>query len=370
MALGYEVAITGIALASSLGCDKASLWQALQDDQHGLTFAHRFKEWIAAPLGEVPWHKLGIDAQDIWNTESILHEGCKYVLKQLLDETDLLQRYEREKIGLLVGTTTSGIKGFFRVAQAMKHGPIQAEQLYQKDLQQARLDHELSLAFGLEGPSWTLSTSCAASAQAFGLAADAVRSGMLDAAIVVGADILNLVTIMGFEALQLLDHDYCNPFQPTRKGINLAEAVVMLSLERRPASSGQVIVRGFHGHSEAYHMTQPAPNGIWMQKTMEGVLAQCGLLPEDIAYINPHGTGTQANDSCEAAALQAVFGDTYPLHGTKRLTGHPLGAAGALELALTAMMLPTLDGKRRRLGLSNSFGFGGANVSIVLESLL
>jgi len=364
-----EVVITGMEFASSLGCEKVALRKALLTGQRGLTHKHRFQEWLQAPLGELPWDKLGITAADLWNTDAMLLEACKRILSQLLDQTRLLQRYPRERIGLWVGTTTSGIKGFYRTAQDMKSTGHEPSPLFRPDMHQARLAQDLSQALHLEGPAWTFCTSCAASAQAFGLGAEAVRCGMIDAAIVIGADILNLVTLLGFEALQLLDHDFCNPFQPERKGINLAEAIVIFSLERQALSNEQIVFRGFQSYSEAYHMTQPAPQGAWMQKTMEGVLAQCRIHPDDISYINPHGTGTQANDSCEITAIHEIFGNSDRVHATKKLTGHPLGASGALELAITALMLPTLTTDKRRFGLSNSFGFGGANVSILLESV-
>ncbi len=368
-----DIVVSGMSFATSLGCSNRSLREALLSGSRGLSFEHRFSDQLAVPLGELPWAELGISLGDPFDTDRILQEAAKILLSELNQKTGILNRYAKSKLGLFVGTTTSGIRGFFRAAELQKRHGSSLEKLLEADMQQACLASELADAFSLLGPNWTLSSSCAASAQALGLAFDSVRSGMCEAAIVVGADVLNLLTIFGFEALQVLDHSFCEPFQPQRRGINLAEALVFLAIERRPeveADGAVTRICSYHALSEAYHMTQPAPDGRWMAETMRGALLKASLDPEEISYINPHGTGTEANDKAESAAVSAIFGTGRQLHASKRLTGHTLGAAGALEALISCLMLEDqAHSSKNNFGLSNSFGFGGANVSFVFEGV-
>lgn len=364
-----------MTLASPLGCSPDSLLRGLLTEKRGLSFDHRFRGWIAAPLGELPWVELGLKIEDPRETDLALHGASRVLVDQLNQEHNFLTRYTPEELGLFVGTTTSGINGFFRAAGLQKINGQNFEQLLKADMQQAWLAQELSDVFGLRGPSWTLSSSCAASAQALGLAYDALATGMLQAALVVGADILNLVTLLGFEALQVLDHELCRPFEAERGGINLGEAVVVLLLEKAPRSRPLNRIVAYHALSEGYHMTQPAPEGRWMRSAMEGALHKAQLSPADISYLNPHGTGTEANDRCEGQAIREVFGEKLRSHPSKRWTGHTLGAAGALEAAITSLFLNSEAStqaarSKSNFGLSNSFGFGGANVSIVFEGVV
>ncbi len=370
-----QIGITGWALASGLGCDRASVHESLQTDRRALSFEHRFREWLHCPLGEIPWHQLGFERADPFGTDLLMQEGCRILFDQMQQETQLFHRFSAERIGLFVGTTTSGIRGFFRALDQQKSAPTSAP--LRADMQQAYLMNDLIDRFPFHGPAWTLSSSCAASAHALVLASDALQNHMIDAAVVIGVDILNLVTIFGFDALQVLDHELCQPFKAERNGINLAEVIAMVQLERTPVGQSGTVIRGHHCLSEAHHMTQPAPHGIWMQKTMEEVLRKSGLRAADISYINPHGTATEANDRTEGEALAQVFGSERRFHPTKKLTGHTLGASGVFELILSHLVLeageansPThlaLQPSKPRLALSNSFGFGGANVSIIIE---
>lgn len=389
------ISISGFGVASGLGCDENSLRQSLRQGRRALSKDHRFAEWVEAPLGELPWVDLGIKVSDPLATDQMMKDGCAIILDQLARETAVFQRFRPERIGLFVGTTTSGITGFFEGLKPFREGQKPFHHYLSPNMQQASLMHELMTQFPLHGPAWTLSSSCAASAHALLLAHDALQTDMVDAALVIGVDILNLVTIHGFEALQVLDHQLCAPFTQKRQGINLAEVIAMLLLEK--GESGSARLRNHHALSEAHHMTQPAPEGTWMQATMAGALHKAQLMPKDIDYINPHGTGTEANDRTEAAAIARLFPASTAFHPSKRYSGHTLGASGAFEAIVSCLMLDELENpllhqysahdlnsggegqkiatpassreRGPRLALSNSFGFGGANVSLIIEKL-
>lgn len=360
-----SVGITGISIASALGRRWQELGDAVMQQKSGIRHGHRYAEWIAAPLGELPLDDWQVPAQDRLKSDQVMRQVLQGMLTQLADESQVFQRYAPRDIGFFLGTTTCGIDGFFAALSQHRQTQRPLLQFLSPAMQQTWITQEMRAAFPLRGPYFTFSSSCAAAAQAIGQAYDAVRSGICPAAIAGGIDILNRVTLHGFDSLQILDSDVCRPFAPERKGINLGEGGALLLLEREPQGEVLATIRGYAALSEAHHMVQPAPKGIWMQRTMELALQNAGWQPEDVDYVNAHGTGTEGNDAAEAEAVAAVFGHLDRLHATKGLTGHYLGAAGALEAAITVALL-----KRRSLkkGLSNSFGFGGSNISLLFAA--
>jgi 3-oxoacyl-[acyl-carrier-protein] synthase-1 len=218
-----------------------------------------------------------------------------------------------------------------------------------------------------------------------------IDADLIDAAVVGGVDSLCLTTLYGFHALQLTSSGPCKPFDTARDGISISEAAAFALLERVPDSldADAVTLLGVGESSDAYHMSSPHPEGLGARAAMLAALDIAGLEPGDIDYINLHGTGTLSNDSAESRAVASVFGDTVGGSSTKGATGHALGAAGALEAAICCLALqhdfapagintrnldPALGiqylvanrpGRISRV-LSNSFGFGGTNCSLVL----
>ncbi len=364
-----NIAMTSTALVSSLGTSPEALRQNLAAERRGLSYSHRYSDRIESPMGEIPWLELGIEPSQRDDSDGLMHEGCRHVLRDLGARSGVFERTHPGKRGLFVGTTTSGINSFFEAAKTVDARGIAFDRRLRTNLQQSSIGQKLAKEFNIRGPVYTFSSSCAASAQAFVMAHDAVRMGWVDSAVVLGVDILNLVTIYGFEALQLLDKNYCRPFAAERAGINLSEAIVAVVLERSESSEAHTRVRSFAALSEAHHMTQPAPGGEWMRICMERALSRANLVPQDITYINPHGTGTLANDQEEARAVEDAFGTTELIHPTKRFTGHTLGVSGLLELVITSLKLEEAASGafHNCYGIKNSFGFGGANLSIVLE---
>jgi 3-oxoacyl-[acyl-carrier-protein] synthase-1 len=302
-------------------------------------------------------------------------------------------RWGRRRIGVFLGTSTSGI--------------LQTELAYRQrdphtgalpdDFDYAGTQNSFSVAdfvrqaLGLEGPAVVVCSACSSSAKVFGSARRMMDADLIDAAVVGGVDSLCLTTLYGFHALQLTSRGPCKPFDVARDGISISEAAAFALLERLPESldPDAVMLLGVGESSDAYHMSSPQPEGLGARAAMLAALDAAGLTAGDIDYINLHGTGTLSNDTAESRAVAAVFGESTVGSSTKGATGHALGAAGALEavicsLALQNSFAPAGINTRnvdRALGirylvenrpgsisrvLSNSFGFGGTNCSLVL----
>jgi 3-oxoacyl-[acyl-carrier-protein] synthase-1 len=244
---------------------------------------------------------------------------------------------------------------------------------------------------GLEGPAVVVSSACSSSAKVFGSARRMIEAGLIDAALVGGVDSLCLTTLYGFHSLQLVSHLPCRPFDVARDGISIGEAAAFALLERVPDSldADAVMLLGIGESSDAYHMSSPHPEGRGAQAAMLQALETAALQATDIDYINLHGTGTPSNDNAEARAVAGVLGSEVPGSSTKGATGHALGAAGALEAVICAIALqqgfmpaglnttvvdPTLgvnyllENRRGNIArvMSNSFGFGGSNCTLIL----
>ena len=290
-----------------------------------------------------------------------------------------------ERIAIVLGTSTSGID---EGIQALAAETVPAGYHYcQQELGSPALF--LVDYLGVSGPAYTLSTACSSSARAFISAQRLLAADMADVVLVGGADTLCGLTLNGFYSLESLAAAICTPFARERDGINIGEAAALCLLTREP---GPVALLGAGESSDAYHVSAPHPEGIGAEAAMRMALEQGGVQPEQVGYINLHGTGTRLNDEMEAKAVHRLFGDKVPCSSTKALTGHTLGAAGATEAALAWLLLTEdlpLPHQRyaaserdeslapidlllapqplaRRVVLSNSFAFGGNNVSLLL----
>lgn len=301
-------------------------------------------------------------------------------------------RHGPRRVAVLLGTSTSGI---LETEIAYRHRDPQTGAL-PPDFHYATAHNTYSLAgfvrayFGLEGPAAVVSTACSSSAKVFAAASRMIACDLADAAVVGGVDTLCLTTLYGFSSLELTSPRPCRPFDAERDGISIGEAAAFALLERpvAPLAGDAVLLLGAGESSDAWHMSSPHPEGLGARLAMERALADAGLSPRDIDYINLHGTATPANDAAEGKAVAALFGDRVPMSSTKGATGHTLGAAGALEAVVCALslshgflpgsantarpdpavpidyLLETRHGEVRRV-LSNSFGFGGSNCSLV-----
>ena len=292
-------------------------------------------------------------------------------------------------MGIVLGTSTSGIlSGEDLLIHLQQHG-IPPRNYHYRQQELGSPSEFLAKYLNLTGPAYTLSTACSSSAKAFISAKHQLNMGLCDAVIVGGVDTLCQLTVNGFDGLESLSVSRCNPLSRNRNGINIGEGCALFVLSRE---DGAVVLSGCGESSDAYHVSAPDPEGRGAAQAMCLALEDAGLTPEEIGYINLHGTATPLNDSMEAKAVVEIFGSEILSGSTKPLTGHTLCAAGAIEAALCWIVL-TEEGERRvppnlwdgvrdpklpdirisergdvmtsRYCMSNSFAFGGNNVSLI-----
>ncbi len=300
--------------------------------------------------------------------------------------------YGRGRIGVFIGTSTSGIR---ETEEAFAHldasGSLPPSFDYRKTHACFSVADFVRRLLKLEGPAFTVSTACSSSAKVFPAAARMISSGLIDAAVVGGVDTLCRTTLFGFRSLELTALSACKPFDVARSGISFGEAGAFVLLERpdRSHTGSDLALFGAGESSDAYHMSSPHPEGLGARIAIAAALESARLSPEDIDYVNLHGTGTRTNDSAEDIAVVKTIGGKTPCSSTKGSTGHTLGAAGAVEIILSALAIqeqiipggvttevtdpglhcnfvrtPRPAGIRRVL--SNSFGFGGSNCALII----
>ena len=299
------------------------------------------------------------------------------------------ERWGAHRIAVLLGTSTAGLLetelGYRRRGPA---GELPEDVRYRDRQNTYSVGGFVTHAFDLRGPSWVVSTACSSSAKVYASAARLIAAGLVDAAIVGGVDSLCLTTLYGFNSLELLSSEICRPWDAQRRGLSIGEGAAFALLER-DASAPHGWLLGVGESNDGYHMSTPHPEGAGAIAAMRAALADAKLAPADIGYVNLHGTATPSNDASEDRAVSAVFGTATPCSSTKGATGHTLGAAGGVEaaiclLALREGLLPaglnvqqpdpalTLNYLHRNAqaplpaALSNSFGFGGTNASLIL----
>ncbi len=301
-------------------------------------------------------------------------------------------RFGRHRVGVFLGTSTAGI---LQTELAYRRrdiatGALPADFVYHGTHNQFSVADFTRRFFRLAGPAVAASSACSSSAKVFGSARRMIEAGLIDAAVVGGIDSLCLTTLYGFNSLELLSNQPCRPFDAERDGISIGEAAAFGLLTRPPENldSDAILLLGIGESSDAYHMSSPHPEGLGALLAMQAALSIAGLASEDIDYINLHGTATPSNDAAEGMAVFALFGGDTPCNSTKGATGHTLGAAGGIEAVICALSLQQgllpgsvntrsldpdldinylLDKRQRRISrvLSNSFGFGGSNCSLV-----
>lgn len=314
------------------------------------------------------------------------------------------EKYGVRRVGVCIGSCDNGTE--FSVAGHRTYfeaGAFGAQ--YSLEIQGA--DYVATFAaekYGLEGPALAFSTACSSSAGAIIKAAELVRAGICDAVVAGGVDIASDTVLLGFDSLEAVSPEITNPFSRNRRGITLGEAAAffVLSADDFPSGAPAVELLGYGESADGWHMTSPDPSGAGASSAMRRALESAGIPASAVDYVNLHGTGTKFNDSMEAAAVAATFGDhPVPVSTTKPLTGHTLGAAGALEAAVCWLAIAENAGRPAdevrlpvqvwdgeadaelpplhfvsaenqkstgtvRVCMSNSFAFGGANASLIL----
>ena len=383
--------ITASTLTTGLGAGRALTLAGLQAGHTGLAPARFMDVPLPTWTGEVP------EADAVTLPAALRDYDCRNNrLAWLGLQQDAFfdavqrarQRWGAHRVGVFLGTSTSGL---LQTELAYHHrgpdGSLPASYLYATTQNAHSLAAFTAQALGLEGPSAVVSTACSSSAKVFGNAARMVQAGLIDAAVVGGVDSMCLTTLYGFNSLELLSPQICRPWDAARNGLSLGEAAAFALVERE-SDAPQGWLLGVGESNDGHHMSTPHPEGAGAIAAMQLALADASLTPAEIDYINLHGTATPSNDSAEDRAVGHVFGHTTACSSTKGATGHTLGAAGGVEavialLALQHGFMPgglnvqTLDPALHvnylqhnrsaplRHVLSNSFGFGGSNASLV-----
>ena len=392
-----RVAIVGAGIISPLGRDLAETADTLRDGRDCVTEVTQFsvERCRCKTAGQVRDDVLLPAAGPTRSPHSHrLHRVARMVIGAL--DQVLAQAGQFKPQLTVVGTTSGGMtfgEQYYRSLQRAennRHAPTWiANYLPQKPIIDAQE------AFGISAPCQVIANACASGTNAIGHAFECVRSGRYDRVLTGGYDALSELVFVGFDSLQASTAEKCRPFDAARTGMVLGEGAALLALENLEAaqSRGATIlaeVTGYGISTDNHHLTQPHPSGIGPRQAMERALASAGLQPSEIDYINAHGTATPFNDAAEGKAISELF-DDVPISSTKSMMGHSLGAAGAIEaiislLALQHQFLPpninfhagdpelhlnivANQSRETDIGavLSNSFGFGGTNASVIMQ---
>jgi 3-oxoacyl-[acyl-carrier-protein] synthase-1 len=382
--------ISNYTLCSAVGAGRAAHVQALRAGTSGLGRVTFDTNNLDCWLGEVRGFDVPLTgALAEWDCRN--NRLAEFALNQdqFLDSVAACRkRHGAARIGVFVGTSTSGVQHTelaYRARDLEKNAlPAWFDQRRTQNIYSAAAFTALRL--GLAGPSLAISTACSSSAKVFAAARRAIVAGVCDAAVVGGVDSLCLTTLYGFNSLQLISADICRPADSARTGISIGEAGGFALLD--PLAESPLALLGYGETSDAYHMSLPEPGGRGAIESMRAALERANAEPHEVDYINLHGTGTIANDNAESRAVCDVFGSSTPCSSTKGWTGHTLGAAGMVEAAVSLMAIehglmprslntrvrdPAIEAGillENRLApvqrvLSNSFGFGGSNCSLL-----
>ncbi|MBC7554498.1 MAG: beta-ketoacyl-[acyl-carrier-protein] synthase family protein [Taibaiella sp.] len=400
--MAEKVVITATGLISCIGSGKESHLNAFRERQSGVHYARhlRSKHIKTLLLGEVDRSNdelavaLGLPAGDNGYTRTSLLSMT--AVGELLSGVDIAL-LKNERFAFINANTVGGMGKMEQLYIDLISDHTAPEVLkYIPTFDCSQSTEVTARHFGLEPFMATISTACSSSASALMMGARMIKQGIVRRAVCGGCDALSAFTVNGFYSLKNVDKSLSRPFDQNRNGLNIGEAAGYCLLESEAAAKerGAYVIAEFTGYAntnDAYHSTAPAPDGSGAHATMAKALAMAGLAPGEVAYINAHGTATQNNDLAEGRAIERLFGGKVPFSSTKPFTGHTLAAAGVIEaiFSLWAMeeglIIPNLNFETRMEELavspatillenqtlnhvlSNSFGFGGSNVSLVFS---
>ena len=392
------VAITGLGAVSGYGSGTAALWKGLVSGISAIgpfsRFEHeRFRTQLASEVAGVP-------PQAGERRSSIADRFALDAAREALLQAGLPSRLDELSCGVYFGSSTGGMFESESYFADLLGQPQRTTGIGRLTAQQTCSPGEtVGRAYGVHGPVQTVASACASATLAMGNALAALRAGEIDVAIAGGSDSLCRLTYAGFNSLRAVDPKACRPFRAEREGMSIGEGAAVLVLETAAgarARGARILgwLLGAGASCDAHHMTAPDPQGAGIARAVEAALADAGLAPADIDFVNVHGTGTPHNDAAEANMLRAVFGarlTRLPLTSSKGAVGHYLGAAGAIEAVATmlcflhgavhptpgegevdpAMGLDLVTGQPRpvpgaRFALSTNLAFGGTNAAIIL----
>ena len=402
-----RVVITGIGVISPLGLDAPSTWRALAAGRSGVGKISRFdaSDFPVRIAAEVD----GFDPESVFGRRRAKHldrvgQMALVAAGEAIAQSGLETGRDSERIGTVWGTGIGGIGSLEEGVEVLnQRGPEWVSPYTLPMMIPNMVAGHVAMEWGLRGYSGCTVTACSASAQAIGESLDLIRAGRVDAVVCGGAEAgITRLGVAGFAAMKALStrnddpEGASRPFDAGRDGFVMGEAAACLVIEEREraiARGAPILAElmGYGATSDAYHMTQPHPEAEGAVRAMRDAMADAGIEPGAVGYVNAHGTSTPPNDRIETIALKHVFGEKVPpVSSTKSMTGHTLGAAGALEAvvcvqALIAQTLPPTINQEQpdpdcdldyvanrsrpaplRIALTNSFGFGGHNASLVI----
>lgn len=371
----------------SLGAGRKAVLESLaRNAAPGLRQSDRWllggrSAWFGEIAGDLPELPAGFEAENTRNNRALV--GC-WASEPRFGE--LFAAADPSRVAVVLGTSTSGSDEADRYVGSRLRcvPPAPFSGLAQELGDPARF---LSRFLGATGPAYTISTACTSSARAIISAARLINAGLADCAVAGGADTLARMPINGFDSLEALSCDLCRPFAQDRHGIMIGEGAGLLWLSRSPSDTALL---GWGESSDGYHMSAPDPEGAGAVSAMRGALSMAELAASDLSYVNLHGTGTRLNDAMESKAVSRALGDAVLASSTKTLTGHALGAAGAIEAVIACALSeggrippqfavgaepdPACAGVRFPAGfedvaagpvMTNNFAFGGSNTSLI-----
>lgn len=378
--------VTAYAAGNALGLSTREVLAGLSAGRSGLKacgwdlpFATSCGE-VPVPLAPLPTQWSAYDSRVARIALAVLTEVAPAVKKAIA-------RWGADRVGVVLGTSTGGILETERAfASHRVQGALPASYDFERQHSFHGVVDLVRLATGARGPGYVVSTACSSSGKVLGAARRLLLAGLVDAVLVGGADSLCKTTLCGFHSLEVLSQKPCRPFGAGRDGTTIGEGAALLLLERE--GDGPARLLGVGESCDAHHMSHPHPEGQGAEAAMAGALSQAGLSPRDVDHVNAHGTATPLNDAAEGKAITRLLGDQVPVVSTKGYTGHLLGAAASTEAVFAVAAIeqgwipaslgadpldPALTlnvGRERRelrcrTVLSNSFAFGGSNVSVL-----
>jgi len=390
--------LNALGVICALGRDKQQVAQNLfAGDCSGM---RRESGWVAerelpvaAVHGELAPVPAELTDQRSRNNQLLLEAALQ--IREDIDRA--IQTYGRERIGVVLGTSTSGIDEASRgLAHYLREQQFPGEYDYRQQELGAPANF-LADWLQLSGPAYVISTACTSSARALMSAQRLLDLGLCGAVLCGGVDSLCKLTLNGFSALEAVSDQRCNPFSANRNGINIGEAAVLFLMSQQRSDGPAIALLGSGASSDAHHISAPEPSGRGALQAMQKALSRAQLQAAHISYLNLHGTATQHNDAMESLAVATLFPDGVACSSTKPMTGHTLGAAGALEAAFCWLSLSAdnpqqalpphvwdaqpdpdlpalkwvtaserLSSIAPRYLMSNSFAFGGNNVSLII----
>ncbi len=378
-----------LGIINNLGESKEEIWRNVIIGNRNKLVKREIKPDKSIYVGQInnTLPEITNDKYNIRVNQLLLH--CFNQIEN--DWIKLTKKYKLSRIGMVLGSNNVGLNKFEKLFGNYFQTKILSKELNPSWLECGILTEFMKNITKIRGPNYTISTACSSTAKAFAVARNFIKYNLCDAVLVGGADDLCEFTIQGFDSLSAYAHEKTNPFCKNRDGINIGEGGALFILTRE---IGEINLIGIGESSDAYHVTSPDPSGKGAILSMSRALNDAKLIPQQIEYINLHGTGTIQNDEMELIAINNVFkNNKIKYSSSKALTGHLLGAAGVTELGLCWLMLSDInkyenliphcaDGetiynasglvklsetKKVTYCLSNSFAFGGSNASLIIE---